>query len=217
VCQILEVRDEWSTFKCRKVVILGIWKLSGNPNERASGQSYPLRLVQTKHILWIFVKIPRMYSNMFEYTRIYLNMLEYTRICSNMLKIYSNMLEYIQIISLSSGREGLLSITGGWADVRTTLQRRLIVKEGTKNSHYTSNSWGIFSEFIFVLDKKPTVDMKVLVYFNFSKIKIWKKMESLSSMRNGRFHLSKCRGKVQKMGMLYTHSPKMPIHLQTSS
>jgi hypothetical protein len=28
-------------------------------------------------------------------------------------------------------------------------------------------------------------------------------------MRNGRFHSSKCRGKVQKMGVLYTHSPKM--------
>jgi hypothetical protein len=29
-------------------------------------------------------------------------------------------------------------------------------------------------------------------------------------MRNGRFHPSKCRGKVQKMGVLYIHSPKMP-------
>jgi hypothetical protein len=35
-------------------------------------------------------------------------------------------------------------------------------------------------------------------------------MKSPSSMRNGRFHPPKCRGKVQKMGVLYTHSPKMP-------
>jgi hypothetical protein len=28
-------------------------------------------------------------------------------------------------------------------------------------------------------------------------------------MRNGRFHPSKCRGKVQKLGVLYTYSPKM--------
>jgi hypothetical protein len=35
-------------------------------------------------------------------------------------------------------------------------------------------------------------------------------MKSPSSMRNGRFHLSKCRDKVQKMGVLYTHSPKRP-------
>jgi hypothetical protein len=35
-------------------------------------------------------------------------------------------------------------------------------------------------------------------------------MKSPSSMRNGRFHLPKCGGKVQKMGVLYTHSLKMP-------
>jgi hypothetical protein len=51
--------------------------------------------------------------------------------------------------------------------------------------------------------------MKVLVYSNFSK-KIGKKKKSPSSIRNGRFHPSKCRGKIQKMGVLYTHSPKMP-------
>jgi hypothetical protein len=51
------------------------------------------------------------------------------------------------------------------------------------------------------------MDMKVLVYSNFSQKK-WKKMKSPSSMRNGRFHPSKPRGKVQKMGVLYIHSPK---------
>jgi hypothetical protein len=60
---------------------------------------------------------------------------------------------------------------------------------------------------IFHYTKIILVDMKVLVYSNFSKK--WKKMKSLSSMRNGRFHPPKCRGKVQKIGVLYTHSPKM--------
>jgi hypothetical protein len=34
-------------------------------------------------------------------------------------------------------------------------------------------------------------------------------MRCLSSMKNGRFHPPKCRGKVKKMGMLYTLSTKM--------
>jgi tRNA (Thr-GGU) A37 N-methylase len=29
-------------------------------------------------------------------------------------------------------------------------------------------------------------------------------------MRNRSFHPPKCRGKLQKMGVLYTHSPKRP-------
>jgi hypothetical protein len=43
------------------------------------------------------------------------------------------------------------------------------------------------------------VDMKVLVYSNFSR-KIWKKMRSPCSMKNERFHPSKCRDNVQKIG-----------------
>jgi hypothetical protein len=35
-------------------------------------------------------------------------------------------------------------------------------------------------------------------------------MKSLSPMKNGRFHPPKCKGKVQKIEVLYTHSPKMP-------
>jgi hypothetical protein len=35
-------------------------------------------------------------------------------------------------------------------------------------------------------------------------------------VKNGRFHPSKCRGKVQKKGVLYTHSPKCQAHLQTT-
>jgi hypothetical protein len=47
------------------------------------------------------------------------------------------------------------------------------------------------------------------------KLRKWAKkwtllLYRLSSMWNGRFHLPKYRGKVQKMGVLYIHSPKMP-------
>jgi hypothetical protein len=62
---------------------------------------------------------------------------------------------------------------------------------------------------IFHETKIPIVDMKVLVYSKFNKNKICKKMKSPSSMKNGRFHPPKCRGKLQKMRVLYTHSPKI--------
>jgi hypothetical protein len=32
-----------------RVVILGVWRLSGKPNEWASGRSHPLYMVQTGH------------------------------------------------------------------------------------------------------------------------------------------------------------------------
>jgi hypothetical protein len=38
------------------------------------------------------------------------------------------------------------------------------------------------------------------VYSKFFLNKIWKKIKSPSSMRNGRFNPLKCRGKVQKIG-----------------
>jgi hypothetical protein len=41
-------------------------------------------------------------------------------------------------------------------------------------------------------------------------------MKSPSSIRNERLNTSKCRGKFQKMEVLYTHSPKMPGSSQTS-
>jgi hypothetical protein len=63
---------------------------------------------------------------------------------------------------------------------------------------------------IFHETKIPTVDMKVQVNSKFRRNKIWKKVKSPISMRNGRFNTSKCRGKLQKMGALYTHSPKSP-------
>jgi hypothetical protein len=52
--------------------------------------------------------------------------------------------------------------------------------------------------------------MKVQVYFKFRKNKISKKIKSPNSMENGRFGTSKCRGKLEKMGVLCTHSPKSP-------
>jgi hypothetical protein len=61
---------------------------------------------------------------------------------------------------------------------------------------------------IFHETKIRMVDMKVQVYSKFSKNKIPKKVKSPNSMRNGRFHTSKCRGKLEKMGALCTHSPK---------
>jgi hypothetical protein len=63
---------------------------------------------------------------------------------------------------------------------------------------------------LFYETKIPTVDMKVQVYFKFSNF-FWKEIKSQSSMRNGRFHPPKCRGKLQKMGVLYTRSPKMLV------
>jgi hypothetical protein len=45
---------------------------------------------------------------------------------------------------------------------------------------------------------------------NWAKIKFEKKLNFWSSVRNGRFCPLKCRGKLQKMGVLYPHSPKMP-------
>jgi hypothetical protein len=40
--------------------------------------------------------------------------------------------------------------------------------------------------------------------------KNFEKVKSPNSMRNGRFDTSKCRGKLEKMGVLCTHSPEMP-------
>jgi hypothetical protein len=84
------------------------------------------------------------------------------------------------------------------------------LKRGTKKFHYTRNSWGIFSEFTFHETKIPTVDTKVQMCSKFRKFFSWKKVKSPLSMNFGRISTSKCRGKLQKMGVLYTHSPKSP-------
>jgi hypothetical protein len=61
---------------------------------------------------------------------------------------------------------------------------------------------------IFHETKIRMVDMKVQVYSKFRKNFIKKEVKSPNSMRNGRFDTSKCRGKLEKMGVLCTHSPK---------
>jgi hypothetical protein len=63
---------------------------------------------------------------------------------------------------------------------------------------------------VFHKTKIQTEDMKVQVYSKFGKNKISKKVKSPNSMRNGRFDTSKYRGKLEKMGVLCTHSPKSP-------
>jgi hypothetical protein len=84
------------------------------------------------------------------------------------------------------------------------------LKRGTKNFHYTSKTCGILVISIFYETKIRTVDMKVHEYSKFRKNKISKKVKSINSMENGRFDTSKYRGKLEKMGVLCTHSPKSP-------
>jgi hypothetical protein len=43
------------------------------------------------------------------------------------------------------------------------------LNKGTKNFHYTSNSYGIFCDGVFHETKIPIVHMKVQVYSNFKK------------------------------------------------
>jgi hypothetical protein len=64
---------------------------------------------------------------------------------------------------------------------------------------------------IFHETKIRTVDMKVYVYSKFSKNKISKNVKSPNSMKNGRFDTSKCRGKLEKMGVLCI-LPKALVH-----
>ena len=53
------------------------------------------------------------------------------------------------------------------------------------------------------------VDLKVHMWTKFRK-KLWKKVKSPLFMNFWRISTSKCRGKLQKMGVLYTHFPKKP-------
>jgi hypothetical protein len=60
-----------------------------------------------------------------------------------------------------------------------------------------------------LLETKITiVDMKVYVYSKFRKNKIWKKVKSPISMRNGRFYTSKCSFK--KWGCCRCTPPRSP-------
>jgi hypothetical protein len=89
----------------------------------------------------------------------------------------------------------------------------LALKRGTK----TSIILGKLVEFLVISilheTKIPTIDMEVQVYSKFRnkfrKNKNWKNGKSPTFMRNESCNTSKCRGKLQKMVVLYTHSPKM--------
>jgi hypothetical protein len=61
------------------------------------------------------------------------------------------------------------------------------------------------------------VDMEVQAYSKFSKNKIWKKVKSPISMRNGIFNTSKCRGKLQTMGCCAPILPKALAHFPNFS
>jgi hypothetical protein len=54
-------------------------------------------------------------------------------------------------------------------------QMHLVLKKGTKNFHYTSNSYGSLFNFLFHETKIPAMDIKVQVSFTFNKKKIEKK------------------------------------------
>jgi hypothetical protein len=84
------------------------------------------------------------------------------------------------------------------------------LKRGTKKSITLAKLVKFLVISIFHETKIRMVDMKVQVYSKFRKNKISKKVKSPNSMRNGRFNTSKCRGKLEKMGVLCTHSPKSP-------
>jgi hypothetical protein len=96
-------------------------------------------------------------------------------------------------------------------------QMHPILKKGTENLYYTSNTCGIFCDCTFHETKILTKDMKVQMYSNLSKKKISKKLKSPSSMRNGRFNTFKCRGQASKIGDdVYSFSQKPWAILQTS-
>jgi hypothetical protein len=99
------------------------------------------------------------------------------------------------------------NLRGRWWVEHTRMHPAL--KRGTNNFYYTSKTCGIFSDLNFPWNKNPNGrHMEVQVYSKFRKNKISKKVKSPNSMRNGRFDTSKCRGKLEKMGVLCTHSPK---------
>jgi hypothetical protein len=52
----------------------------------------------------------------------------------------------------------------GWVE---HTQMHLALKKGTRIFLYTSNSWGIFSEFTFSLDKNPNGGYEGLVVLKF--------------------------------------------------
>jgi hypothetical protein len=90
----------------------------------------------------------------------------------------------------------ILKVDDEWNILKSTLHWRRVQKISITLAILVD----FFAISFFHETKIPMVDMKVQVNSKFSKNKIWKKLKSLSSMREGRFHPLKCRGKVQKIG-----------------
>jgi hypothetical protein len=104
----------------------------------------------------------------------------------------------------------LSNLRGRWWVEHTQMHHAL--KKGTINFHYTSNSWEFFSKFTFLWNKNSNGGYEGLFEthhwmkwiwrsrctLNLAN-KNWNKIKSIISMRNGRFHPPKCRGKVQKI------------------
>jgi hypothetical protein len=78
-------------------------------------------------------------------------------------------------------------------------QIHLALKRVQKNSITLAKLVEFLVISIFHETKIQKVDVKVQVYSKFSKNKIPKKIKTPNSMRNGRFHISKCRGKLEKI------------------
>ena len=77
--------------------------------------------------------------------------------------------------------------------------------------HYTSNFLGIFSEFTFSINKNLNDWYECLVYSNFSQKLEKNEISKLhEEWKISPSQLPKKRSKVQKMGVLFTHSPKIP-------
>jgi hypothetical protein len=83
-----------------------------------------------------------------------------------------------------------------------------VLKRGTKISITLAILVGFLVNSLFHETKIPMVDMKVQVNSKFRIYFFLEKVKSPLSMNFGRTRTSKCRGKLQKMGVLYTHSPK---------
>jgi hypothetical protein len=80
----------------------------------------------------------------------------------------------------------ILDVDDEWNILKCTLHWRRV----QKNSITLAILVEFFVISLFHQTKIPMVDMKVQVYSNFTKNKIWKTIKSPTSMRNGRFNTS---------------------------
>ena len=97
----------------------------------------------------------------------------------------------------------ILEVDDEWNILKSTLHWR-----GVQNFSITlANLLGFLVNSIFHKTKIPTVDMKVHVCSKF-RIFFLEKIKYPLTMNFRKNSPSKYRGKLQKMGVLYTHSPK---------